>query len=48
MAGQGQKRPYGHVGSNVRFARKRPSSGHLYSRNGRYGTSLPPPNVIPA
>jgi hypothetical protein len=24
----GQKRPYGHVGSNVRFARKQSSSGH--------------------
>jgi hypothetical protein len=27
----GQKRPYGHVGSNVRFAPKRSSSGHRYT-----------------
>jgi hypothetical protein len=28
MTELGQNRPWGHVGSNVRFARKRPSSGH--------------------
>jgi hypothetical protein len=27
-SGLGQKRPYGHVGCNVRFAQKRSSSGH--------------------
>jgi hypothetical protein len=28
MSHLGQTRPYGHVGSNVRFARKQSSSGH--------------------
>jgi hypothetical protein len=31
MTGWGQSRSFGDVGSNVRFARKQPSSGHPYT-----------------